>query len=77
MPKTPTIFVNSDIKNPTSFVNADVKNPTSWGNELAAQTPYLYTDATKLYTDPTRGYTYLVPNGNTINSKNPTAWSPT
>lgn len=77
MPKTPTAWANEDTKTPTAFVNADTKNPTSWGRELGSLVPYLYTDPTLLYTDPNRGYTYLTPDGNTSNGKNPTAWSPT
>lgn len=72
--KSLTAFTNNITKRATAFTQSTKQN-TSWGLEANVSAPWLYDDATQKYDDtPVRGYDYLVPTTNTINSKLPTAW---
>lgn len=84
--KPSTAWVNNDVKPLSSWTDNDVKNTaiytevtkndTAWQSTVASLESWLYDSASQKYDDtPVRGYDYLVPQTNQLNTKNPTAWS--
>lgn len=74
--KQTATWSNNIAKSPAQFTPV-AKNTTTWGLELNVSNPWLYDDPTQKYDDtPLRGYDYLIPVTNTINSKLPTGWNP-
>jgi hypothetical protein len=73
--KTTASWSNNITKVPAVFTPV-IKNNTAWNLEGVVSAAWLYDDATQKYDDtPVRGYDYLTPSTNEINSKLPTAWA--
>lgn len=72
--KNATAYTDNVTRNPTAYTTVDKEN-TDWGNGSPTAEPWLYDDPTQKYDDtPLRGYNYLIPSNNTLNSKVPTAY---
>lgn len=69
-----TDWENNVSKNPTAYIETE-KNETDWISTNTNLESWLYDDPTMRYDDmPVRGYDYLVPATNQLNTKNQTAW---